>query len=319
MHFERVTGAYKVINNYLFSGMRTRFSTYTYVASVVAMGLLSASAWANQEVYTFLGPDRKGYTYELLTLALTKTAPESGSFQLRITPPMNEARALKSMKSNHYVRPIRRFEAQPWAIKDPTLTTIPFPVYLGVFGYRVCAVNKTVANAFAIATSVEMLKPFSFGQVMDWRDVDILKSHGLKVHEGINRKSLYHLVNVGRVDSFCRAAVELSGEAPLYQDLEDLRIDQSIALYYPLPFFFSVRADDPETAKRVEVGLKRAFEDGSLMALWERYHDRAEIERILKGRRIIALDNPVPGMIEVPIEHYLFRPSNETSEPSPVR
>ncbi len=278
----------------------------TQLSSTQSTSTQSSSAKAPTR-YTFLGPDNDGYTFKLLQLALAKTVDDDGEFTLDVTRPMNEARALKSMASKYYDKPIRRFESTPETMQHPMLRTVPFPVYLGVFSYRKCVINTTINAAFSQATSVEMLKPFSFGIVQGWRDGEIFRKNQLKVRPSVSRRSVYQLVNTGRVDTFCRAITELPWEASYFEDLENVEINQSIVLYYLMPFFFSTHVDDTDLANRIYKGLKRAYADGSLKLLWNEYHDRDFVEQTLQGKHVITLDSLIGDELAKEISPYILK------------
>lgn len=304
----------------IFSDIRGRFF-FSLFCKIITFYLVSPIVGAQEPVpsfhsvssspqhpsrYTFLGPDSDGYTYKLLHLALSKTVKDNGEFTLEISPPMNEARALKSIMSKYYEKPIRRFESTPETLQNPMLQMVPFPVYLGVFSYRACVINTSVSASFGKATSIEMLKPFSFGVVEGWRDGDILRKNNLNVRPSVSKKSVYQLVNSGRVDTFCRAVTELPWEASYLEGLENVAINQNIILYYLMPFFFSTHVDDADLAKRIYVGLTEAFADGSLISLWSEYHDLNLVKQSLHNRQIITLGSLLSDDLAKNIEPYII-------------
>lgn len=292
-------------------------STSTSTTASLATSVLTDTSISTSALnYTFLGPDSDGYTFKLLHLALSKTIPEYGAFNLNVSTPMNEARALKSITSKYYERPIRRFESTPETLQHPLLRTVPFPVYLGVFSYRICVVNKSLSTPFAKIDSADALSPFSFGVVDGWRDISIFEKNQLRIRKGASKNRVYQQIDNNRVDVFCRAVTELPWEETLFSTLSNVEVNKNIALFYQMPFFYSTHSDDVDVAERIYQGLTRAFSDGSLMALWDEYHDRADIEQNLKNRRVIHLQNLLSEELNSKITPYIqiFSTNAESNE-----
>jgi len=63
-------------------------------------------------------------------------------------------------------------------------------------------------------------------------------------------------------------------------------------LKYPLPRFFITNKRDIKISKRIELGLKIAYEDGSLIKLWRRYYKEKIQVANMKDRQIFELENP---------------------------
>ena len=109
---------------------------------------------------------------------------------------------------------------------------------------------------------------------------------------------LFEMLANGRFDVFPRAAVEVIGEYEQRKgDLKDLRIEDSLLLYYPLPmyFWFARTAEGQRLAERAEAGMRTMLADGSYDAIFDRYQ-RPKIERLrLKDRRAFRIENPLLG------------------------
>ena len=79
--------------------------------------------------------------------------------------------------------------------------------------------------------------------------------------------------------------------------VKDLRIEDSLLLYYPLPmyFWFARTAEGQRLADRAEAGMRVMLADGSYDAIFDRYQ-RPKIERLrLKDRHAFRIENPLLG------------------------
>jgi hypothetical protein len=79
--------------------------------------------------------------------------------------------------------------------------------------------------------------------------------------------------------------------------MPDLRIEDNIVFYYPLPmyFWFPKSAEGRRLATRAEEGMRIMIRDGSYDRIFDKYQ-RRKIERLrLKSRRIFRIGNPYLG------------------------
>lgn len=244
---------------------------------------------------TFRAPEssndqRLDYETELLRLALEKTRGDFGPYQLQPGAAMNLPRAISMARQREvenlffktsYSTELNRDFAHP-----------PYPVDRGVMGYRICFVHSDRAEAVSRASSLEELRQFTIGQGRGWLDVDILRHNGFTVVESDNYANLFPMLAAGRIDLFCRGMTEVEPEWRTHRHLQGLSLDQSFALYYPLPRFFWTHRDNRDALERITRGLERALADGSAEALWQRHHGRYLDFVQLGKRRLFTLENP---------------------------
>jgi hypothetical protein len=92
--------------------------------------------------------------------------------------------------------------------------------------------------------------------------------------------------------------VEILGEYDRRRpELRDLRIEDGLILYYPLPmyFWFAKTPEGRRLAERAEAGMRMMLADGSYDEIFDRYQ-RSKIERLhLKTRTVYRIDNPFLG------------------------
>ena len=275
---------------------------------------LSAQA-ATPTLFTHMSPEserdpRVTYDRELLRLALEKTRASHGDFQLRAAPPMTLARMWISLRFNHYPN----LFAMDSYRSDRDMTGVDyvrFPIHLGIVSYRICFVSPKQQAAMAGVTDLDGLRRFTFGQGKGWLDVEILRHAGLKVVEVVSYEMLFKMVARGRFDLLCRGASELRSEQLTHKDVANLLVDDHLLLYYPLPRLFYTNMANGDALKRVEVGLHRAWQDGSLQALWRHSFGPAIAFAGLKQRRMLRLENPFLEGINFDYLPYFYNPMTD--------
>ena len=101
-----------------------------------------------------------------------------------------------------------------------------------------------------------------------------------------------------RFDVFLRAAVGILDEyEQRKREMPDLRIEDGLILYYPLPmyFWFAKTPEGRRLAERAEAGMRTMLADGSYAEIFDRFQ-RPKIERLhLKTRTVYRIDNPFLG------------------------
>src|SRR5262249_31605886 len=76
--------------------------------------------------------------------------------------------------------------------------------------------------------------------------------------------------------------------------LPDLRIEDRLLFYYPLPmyFWFPRTAEGQRLAARAEEGMRAMIADGTYDRIFDRYQRRKILALRLKERRMIRIENP---------------------------
>lgn len=251
--------------------------------------------------------ERVLHEVEVLKLALDKTVPEFGPYELRGIPPMNRARTLVALSHNVYPNLILQMSYEDELAEQKMLAYIPFPLDRGALSYRVCFMRDSL-DTTAI-TRLDQLRSYHFGIGIGWADAKILRHNGLQVVESSSVISLFRMTKAGRIDFFCRGPMEFFYER---QDPNSLGLasDTHLALYYPLPKFFFAHKDSQAALDRVQKGLELAYKDGSFNQLWSKRHMEAIEQAQLKQRNIIKLENPLIKHLTREYETYLYDPIN---------
>ena len=276
---------------------------------------LSSSPMA-ATLFTLLSPEneqdaRMDYYREAMRLALEKTRQQYGDYELHDSLKMNKARMRLEVQ-----KPGRNalFIVDSWPQKTPhpEVSLIPFPIDLGILGYRVCFVGADRAKALAGVRTLAQLQAFSQGSGKGWQDADILRHNGFQVQEVDNYESLFRMVARGRVDLFCRGANEILAEWKTHHPrLPTLTVDRHLALFYPLiHVFYSHTAYDKERA-RIQLGLRLAWQDGSLQRLWRQHFQSSLAFARLASRQMLRLSNPLLVGEGADYRSYLYDPARD--------
>ncbi|WP_457423764.1 hypothetical protein [Roseateles sp. P5_E7] len=252
---------------------------------------------APEMVVTLRAPDgggdpRKELIGAIARLALERTRDSHGAYLLALSARMNNRRALLTAARNEVANLL--LPASPDVGRAAGLAAVPFPIHLGLHGYRVCFVNAARQEALRAVRSLADLKPFVHVQGKDWSDVTVLRANGLRVEEIVSYPAMFQMVSLGRADLFCRSILEAGPELAQNAGLPGLVLDDSLLLAYDMPGYFHTHPSNTALIERMTTGLRRAHADGSLQALLRQYiqpHvDRLRLER----RRVIRLASP-PG------------------------
>jgi len=258
---------------------------------------------------------RYAYEVEIFILALEQTKLEYGNYTLSFAPKMNNLRAVdyiqKNKLENFFV--ILSYDSGP--ARDE-LIPIPFPVHLGILGYRVCFSSEAVLDEVGRASRLEDLQTYIFGLGRGWGDVNVMKHNGLRVIELDNYRSLFKMTASGRIDLFCRGAHEYLAEQRAISGSIKLSLESKLLLYYPYPRFLYTHSKNQSNADRIHIGLKRAFDDGSLLKAWHRHFGESVASAKLKSRKLLTLVNPVVSPENAEYKKYLLNPF-EISPQSP--
>lgn len=247
------------------------------------------------------------YDNELLKMALEKTKEKYGDYNLvplKITA--NHKRIEELALNGEIENLFYKFSAS-----NDRLTKygyIPFPIDLGIVGYRVAFISKTNEEKIKNINTLEELKKQSVIQGLGWLDVEILKSNGFEVMEGSNYSGLFKMIARNRGDLFLRGANELYNEWDSNKHIKNLTYDTSIIVYYPLPRFYFTNKKNKNAIERIREGLIISYNDGSLIKLWEKHYKQSIDFTNLKKRKIFKLENPFLEGMDKSYEKYIYNP-----------
>lgn len=285
---------------------------YRAPALLLLLLLMPLTAWAELIVShrSQLEPGAERYMYdiEVIRLALDKTRSSHGSFVLQAIPPTPYSRRVRSLEQETYPNLLMELAYTKELGQNQALTYIAFPLDFGVTGYRICFVNPAIKETLKEVATLQDLQRYSIGQGAGWVDTAILRHNGFRVVEIPKYQSMFKMIAGGRFDLLCRGITELMKEYEEYKGIGNLAYDESFMLVYPLPRFFYLNKNNPELKARIELGLKIAFEDGSLQQLWRRENQHIIARARIESRKIFHLENPLLKELDNSYQQYIIDP-----------
>lgn len=266
-------------------------------------------------VFTYRAPESKidnryEYDNDLLRLALETTVETDGPYQLVPSPVMNYSRAHSYLELNSLPNLILKLSYDP-VLEKKGIGFVPFPIDLGIVGYRVCFAHPSITKKLSLVDSLEDLRNFTHGQGTGWTDIDILRHNGFNVTEVANYESLFKMVANRRFDLLCRGANELFDEMKTHRQIENLSYDKSMVIYYPFPRFFYTNSKNSRALDRIRRGLLQSYKNGSLQRLWRQHYMESLDFVELAQRRTFTLINPFITQLKFEYQKYFYNPSLE--------
>lgn len=256
------------------------------------------------------GNDRESYIWEVMEAALEATVSDYGDYQIELVHDINQEREDYELFNDTGVITVISDSLNQNNIDN--LSVIHFPVLRNILGYRVFLIDGARQEEFEKIKTLDDLKPYQFGIGLGWNDKIVLEHSGLKVYEEREYQLLFKDVSTGVIDIFSRGVNEVMGEYETYSsDYGNLKIDDNILLYYPLPryYWFSKSAHGDKLRERLEEGLKRIEENGTFYEIFDKYFAEDIKKLNLGDRTLIRLENPIYSEEYEKIdERYRFNP-----------
>ncbi len=175
------------------------------------------------------------------------------------------------------------------------LVPVRYPIWRGLLGHRVFIINKNSQAAFDQVNSLDDLKRFRGEQGIGWSDVQILENSGLPQDES-PYDTIFAKINAGRSDYFARGITEAFREVEaVTPDFPDLVVERHVLLVYRFAAFFFTNKENPELARALEDGFRKAYADGSFLKFFHSYPAVRDIlaKANIKGRVRIDIPNPL--------------------------
>ena len=233
---------------------------------------------------------RHSHSQQVLFLALDKTVEKYGDYTIVRNEEMSRERSLEQLKKGYlsvHVVPTN---------EDWENSTIPvyIPVSKGLLGFRMLLIREEDQSIYSNVNDSEQLNLFLAGLGTQWSTTKVLRHFGYKVVAAPDYNGLFKMLSTNRFDYFIRGVNEIFGEFDnIKNDLTNIKIEDDLVLFIPLPIYIFVSPSQPELAKRIEEGLEMAIDDGSFDKLFNESHG-ANLELAdLKNRKLIHIGNPL--------------------------
>ena len=271
---------------------------FCYSKSVASLCLLfSLSSFLpaieviNMRPITYSGDPRESYKYQLIDLLLSHTKEKYGAYEIRFNSQVNsqkrEISLLNEGKINVFISMTSRS-------REVDMLAIRYPVYKGLYGYRVFIIKSSEQKKFSSIRNLEQLKTLLAVQGSHWPDYEILKSNGLNVTGSSSSNSQFQMLQHGHVDYFPRGIHEP------WKELTDrpntgLAIEKNLMLYYPAPGYIFVAKNNIQLARRLREGFKKIIESGEFDHFFNQHPQIVEMKRQadLENRLLFKLSNPL--------------------------
>jgi len=231
---------------------------------------------------------KQSYYLAVLKLALHKSQPEFGPFQLEpVFVETLQGRRIKLVADEQLIDVMWTMTSRQ---REQELRAIYIPIMKGLMGYRIALIRRGDQKRFDRVSTLAELQALIWGQGRDWPDSDILESQGFTVMRG-NSSSLIDMLSRGRFDAFARALHEPWDEV---KGREDIAVESSLFIKYSAPIYFFVNNQNKQLELRIKHGLELAIEDGSFDKLFDSHPTTAEVlqRANLKNRKVFQIDNP---------------------------
>lgn len=226
----------------------------------------------------------------LLRAALERSEPSHGPFELLPSAPVETlARQIALLERGELLSVVW---ASPTALLERQLRPVRVPTRRGLLGFRVALIHERSQAALRRVRDADGLRRFVLGQGSSWPEVEMYRSQGFQVETG-NYEALFRMLLLGRFELFPRGVNEVFAEhAARAAQQPDLRVEDSLLIHYPLPYYFYCQRDDTALATRLEQGMRAMVRDGSYEAHFWRFHGESIRQARLQERRLIRLRNP---------------------------
>lgn len=208
---------------------------------------------------------------EVLRAALELTKEEFGPYEIHFNAPiMKRSRALEAMKSgdliNVYFSPPKKLWAENTIVID-------VPIRRGVLSYRLLLVHKNDLELFSKINTANDLKKLKAGLQHGWSTTDALDKSGFDYVKAYNFDGLFYMLESHRFNYLPRGVHEVFDELDARRDeLKNVVIEPSLALYLPAPTYTYVSPREPRLAQRIEMGMKMMVNNGLMKDIFDKYY-----------------------------------------------
>lgn len=249
---------------------------------------------------------------ELVLKHLLKiTEKDYGPAELKhATEVMSRDRALAELIKGDTIQVAAETAKAEWV---ESLIPIYVPVNKGITGYRIFLISKDSQAELARITTIDELKKIKTGTGTQWSTTKVMRAAGFNIVATTKLEGLFWMLMGDRFMTFARGINEAPVElASHQQQFPDMRIEETLGLYIPLPTFFFVSPKHPKLAERIKTGLNIMIADGSFDEIFYGYHIKMIEDAKLNSRKIFPVANlTLPKEVPLNDDRYWYKPGDE--------
>ncbi|MEC9283575.1 MAG: hypothetical protein VX642_12730 [Bdellovibrionota bacterium] len=228
------------------------------------------------------------YQVELLKLVLTKAGEKNISIEnVLINDQKQIQKALSKNQIDIGFLPLQMRE------KSSPIKYVPYPIRMGLLGYRVLLVNDSFQTSHKSQLEfMEYIKSLKGGFLDKWEDLKVLRNNGLKIRTFKDFESLMKALKSNKIQYISRSILEINSEFLNFKNKNtNLRIEEHFLIHYPFGEFFYVNSKNNELFEKLERGFDLATKDGS----WKKFLLKAHKKEIkalkLSKRETLEFEN----------------------------
>jgi len=235
---------------------------------------------------------RSAYALKMIRLALAKTAQDFGDAEVHYSPhPLERSEAEQALATGA----VDLYMLPGDNTYDARYIHIPIPIDRGLLGTRVGFIHREDRNLLNAVRRLEDLKAHSICSGTHWRISKTLDFNGLAVHHEARYEDLFKALNARDCTYFTRGIAETLPELGHWSErYPDLALEPYVYLKTPLAFYLYTSTNNRTLARRLEIGLWRAFEDGSFQRAFMEEFDVILRTIRLSTRQSLTLKSPEP-------------------------
>ena len=221
------------------------------------------------------------YYSRLLKLALAKTVPTHGDYEIQFVPvmPINKRLLREIERGSVDVTWMPYARGLNYAV-DP----IKIRLLKNLSDYRVFLIRAEDTEKFSTVKSLEDLRKYKGGIGSHWPDRQVMEENNLPLVLSMSYFNLFKMLKSNRFDYFSRGVYQVRTEVKEYTD-HGIALEKYLFLRYDNPVYFYVSKNNQRLAERIETGLKLAIEDGSFNDLFN------QIENLQWGAKLLEDNN----------------------------
>lgn len=204
------------------------------------------------------------YFSQLLRLAMSKTVPTHGQYEIIYSPFYSADARLRSFVKKGKIDLL-------WSTTSPVFEKDMLPVKISLLkdlnNYRIMIIRPEDQPIFSKVKTLDDLRKLRGGMNPQWVDAEIMQKNNLPQVYAVGYGKLFKMLAAKRFDYFSRGLYQVQSEVNFYPHLH-LTIEQDLLLHYNNEFYFFVNKNNKELAARIEMGLKISVADGSFDELF---------------------------------------------------